>query len=447
MIISALRGKFHDELGLDTDKFPMAIMDIPFSPQELRDLVAKKTKSTRKTFQPISFERVKNDILGVTILSHSYNKVNKKLSVQSESGMFKITFNDDTFLFVAQRAIGFGKSMGHETIAVGDKKVISNYFNYVYALKLTNSKPKIGFYKIGFKNSMNGRELVYTKVNPKIGGKVFHQNKELINSDVAQFFDNIDQYTRYGQPGSRRALLVGEPGGGKTSAAMELAQKYATEMCVVIATDLDAVIAHNANVSKHNMPTIILLEDAEATIPWGNSYVLNYLDGVNQPKTPKGCYTILTTNYPSRLEGRILKRPGRIDKIIKFGVLDKENTIKCINHYFKGILFASTDDKEVVKQLVIDTYKGISKNGISDMTGAQIKNLSESVISYSVSNSIQKIGVEHIVKVKEILESDLKDIYDMAVEESLNAKQQPMGFSTSAPTVIPFEPEDDWFNS
>jgi SpoVK/Ycf46/Vps4 family AAA+-type ATPase len=253
----------------------------------------------------------------------------------------------------------------------------------------------------------------------------------LVEEDIKQFFDNVDYYTRFSQPGSRRMLLVGEPGGGKTSAAMLIAQEYSKRMCVVIATDLKAVMMHTYNVSKAKMPTLIILEDAESTIPWSDSGILNYLDGINQPKTEKGCYSIFTTNHPKRIEPRILKRPGRIDKVVKFGALDEINSILCVKHYFDGILFDSKKDKpKVVEEVLKQVYDKIilDKDG-GTMTGAQIKNLSEAIMSYAVSKKVEKITVDTLKSVVETLNKDLQEVYDMADEESISKERMtPVGF-------------------
>ena len=74
----------------------------------------------------------------------------------------------------------------------------------------------------------------------------------------------------------------------------------------------------------HNVPTVVILEDAESTLSDGNSTqssVLNFLDGVDQPSNKNGAYILMTTNHPERIEDRVLRRPGRIDRIFQVGPL------------------------------------------------------------------------------------------------------------------------------
>jgi len=437
-IIKVLRAKFHDIKG--DDLFPIAMLEFSISPSEIRKEIYKnkKAKINQNIFRPINLEPVKNDLLPNVVLTHSFDHKLKSMNFTAESGVFKITFSDDSIIFYAQRIVGIGRNATIDTIGVAAKETINKYYQYLQKQSKINSKPKIGLYKIniiqtpGFRGVLN-----YEQIKPKDfkSNVVFHQNTKLVEDDVKQFFDNVSYYTRFSQPGSRRMLLVGEPGGGKTSAAMLLAQEYSKTMCVVIATDLKAIMMHTYNVSRAKMPTLIILEDAESTIPWSDSGILNFLDGINQPKTEKGCYSIFTTNHPRRIEPRVLKRPGRIDKVIKFGALDEINSIMCVKHYFDGILFDSKKDKpKIIEEVLKQVYDKVilDKEGVT-MTGAQIKNLSEAIMSYAVSNKVDKITVDTLVKVVEALNKDLKDVYDMADEESMSKERMmPVGFDTGS---------------
>lgn len=441
IIIKSLRGRFNEapENADKQDVFAVAIVDFSVNIQSLKEESYKNEKvkidPTTKNFRPIKFEPIKDDLLPNVVLSYEFDDKKNKMNFKSQSGIFKVQFSDGSILFFAQRLTGMGRTSGIESYAVAHKKTLNKYYQYLKKQFKINSKPKVGLHRIMIQNTNFGPKLHYEAIKPKDFKKniVFHQNKELVADDIKQFFDNLDMYTRFSQPGSRRLLLVGEPGGGKTSAAMLLAQEYSKTMCVVVASDLKSVMMHTFNISKAKMPTLVILEDAESSIPWGNSDVLNFLDGINQPKTEKGCYMILTTNFPQRLEPRILKRPGRIDKIIKFGALDEMNSILCVKHYFDGILFNSKKDSpKQIKEVLQQVYEEIilDKATGGTMTGAQIKNLSESTIAYSISKRIENVTVDVLKKVSEALVKDLKDVYEMADEESMSKERmEPVGYS------------------
>jgi hypothetical protein len=437
IIVKVLRSKFHEATKEKEEQhFAVAIIGFDvdlFSLKKEADK-NKKLKSTGTTFKPMDVEPIKDDLLPNIVLKHQFDNIKGTLNFNSQSGMFKVNFSDGTILFFAQRLVGIGKTAGIESYAVASKQTLNKYYQYLNKQAKINSKPKVGLFKIHTVGTPFGKRLNYEPIKQKDFKKniVFHQNKELVADDVKQFFDNIGYYTRFSQPGSRRMLLVGEPGGGKTSAAMLLAQEYSKTMCVAVASDLESVMMHTYNISKAKMPTLVILEDAESSIPWRDAGVLNFLDGINQPKTEKGCYMIFTTNFPKAIEPRILKRPGRIDKVIKFGALDEINSIMCVKHYFDGILFDSKKDKpELIEEILKQVYEEIilDKQNGGTMTGAQIKNLSEAIISYTVSKKIDKINVQVLKEVVEVLNKDLKEVYEMADEESMsNDRMTPVGF-------------------
>ena len=106
----------------------------------------------------------------------------------------------------------------------------------------------------------------------------------------------------------------------------------------------------------------------------------------------------------------------------------------CSRHYFEGILFDSKKDKasnieEMLKQLY---EKIIAVDNETGMTGAQIKNLSEATISYAISNQVKKITIDTIIAVRDQLSKDLKDVYEMALDESMTSnKPSPIGFDVT----------------
>ena len=440
-IIKVLRAKFFDaNKEKEKQDFAVAIVGFDVNIYNIKRETEKnkKLKADPKNIRPVDLEPIKDELLPTVVLAHKFDSIKGTLNFQSQSGIFKITFSDGNILFFAQRLVGMGKNETIDSYAVASKETFNKYYQYLNKQAKINSKPKVGLFKIKTVTTAFGDKLNYEQVKKKDfkNNVVFHQNQSLISDDVSQFFENIEHYTRFSQPGSRRMLLVGEPGGGKTSAAMLLAQEYSKTMCVAVASDLKSVMMHTYNISKAKMPTLVILEDAESTIPWGSSGVLNFLDGINQPKTEKGCYMILTTNFPKAIEPRILKRPGRIDKVLKFGALDETNSIMCVKHYFDGILFDSKKDKpKKIEEILKQVYEEIilDKQNGGTMTGAQIKNLSEAIISYAVSNKVDDMNVNTLKLVVEALNKDLKEVYEMADGESLSHdRMTPIGFDQPA---------------
>ena len=154
-----------------------------------------------------------------------------------------------------------------------------------------------------------------------------------VREDVDAFFGNIDLWTRYGQPGVRKLMMVGPPGTGKTSIGLALMDALSSDMpCVVAENDAFFEVVQQAAALKRRC--LVFAEEVD-TLYRGNvpSAVLNFLDGVSTPKNPLGSYVIFTTNYPRKIDERIMKRPGRIDKVLKVGTMIGADAAKVALHY------------------------------------------------------------------------------------------------------------------
>ena len=89
----------------------------------------------------------------------------------------------------------------------------------------------------------------------------------------------------------------------------------------------------------------------------------------------------MTTNHPERIEARITKRPGRIDKLFFINALEGQSAVDVFNFYFG----------EFMKENNFDATTQTAKEAIeiiaSGMTGAQIKELFNSYVCYMVSEA------------------------------------------------------------
>ena len=110
---------------------------------------------------------------------------------------------------------------------------------------------------------------------------------------------------------------------------------------------------------------------------------------------------MMTTNHPERIEARISKRPGRIDKIFHINALDGKYAYDVFNLYFGDFM------KENKFDATTDTAREAIEIIANGMTGAQIKELFNSYVCYMVSEG---------------KEFNLTDIFDTKVKlfESFN---------------------------
>ncbi len=154
--------------------------------------------------------------------------------------------------------------------------------------------------------------------------------KTEIQEDVASFFTKgIDIYKRLNLKPFRKLLLAGVPGTGKTMICSAIA-KWATEQDYVVIYVSSAYkgqndpygstftkIQHALNVAaSSDYPALILLEELDAYLhEEEKAVVLNVLDGSESTINDKGTLLVATTNYPEAIDERVLKRPGRLDRI------------------------------------------------------------------------------------------------------------------------------------
>jgi GTPase SAR1 family protein len=387
------------------------------------DLQMKAEKARGNKFKIVDITPIKQNAITDYCFSlahkeHDFNGKKlktKELFLGDRMGTYRIDFSDGTFMYFSKWMIGEGKTKCLDGIYIATKETWLKFFGILSEEKTRITKPKKGIYRI---RVGAGGELEYEKVKELKETPVIHPSTSTLRDDMDFFYDNVPMFTKFNQPGTRKVMLIGPPGTGKSSISMRLASSLSKEKCVVFSTDLSAVAYHLDRCAKYKMSTFVILEDAESTLRDANSSLLNFLDGIDQPINKSGAYIVMTTNHPDRIEPRILKRPGRVDKIIHFGALKGMDALLCADIYFEDILFEEgMDQKE--KDVIREKLLPVVHNAGKGMTGAEIKQLAESTVAYAVQNREDKITVEIVDIVKEKLSRDLKTVYELAEEEGL----------------------------
>lgn len=149
--------------------------------------------------------------------------------------------------------------------------------------------------------------------------------KQELMEDVRSFFTKgVEVYKRLNLKPFRKLLMAGVPGTGKTMLCSAMA-KWALEQnyLVIYVSSADQ---HGAGfwkieqalsvAARSQVPALIILEEIDAYLrPQEKALVLNVLDGAESALNDWGTLLITTTNYPEAIDERVLKRPGRLDRI------------------------------------------------------------------------------------------------------------------------------------
>ncbi|MBC8436789.1 AAA family ATPase [bacterium] len=338
------------------------------------------------------------------------------LSFEGRQGIFKIEFSDNTIMYASWYYTGMGKNAVIEGLFATENNTLYNFKKLLNKYTKRSQRPKAGFYKI----FMGETGLAYAKVEHPSLIETIHPIIKDLKKDLTFFYDNVPVFTKYGMPGVRKAMLIGPPGTGKTSMCIKFAREYSRTHCVAVCTDIEAGAQHLAKCAHYNMPTVLIIEDAEATLSgeYGqgtSSSVLNFLDGVDQPTNKAGAYVMMTTNFPEKIEARILKRPGRIDRIYKVGPLKGKYALDCAKIYFdKDIKYTKKNEEGLAKL-------------VSGMTGAQIRELANSTRAYCASNQLN-INITTIKKVVSQLTEDISDAVKFAEDNSIMIAKEKKDF-------------------
>jgi hypothetical protein len=136
--------------------------------------------------------------------------------------------------------------------------------------------------------------------------------------EIENFWDLGDLFLKHGYLHRRGYLLYGPQGSGKSSVVHQVVHRIIKAGHVAVFCEHPGFLTRAMEVFRKiepDRPVVCLFEDIDAIIEiHGDSELLQWLDGSHQINK---VINIATTNYPERLDRRIVSRPRRFDRIIK----------------------------------------------------------------------------------------------------------------------------------
>lgn len=184
-----------------------------------------------------------------------------------------------------------------------------------------------------------------SEIQPRSRNSVILKEGQMdrILDHLNMFLSNREAYKKSDIPFRTGMLLYGDPGSGKSSTALAIANEMKMNVYIIALSAL--LNDESLNDCFSNIPanSIIILEDIDVASAVKNrdkdddengvtmSGMLNVLDGF---QSPPGVITIMTTNRLDVLDPAII-RPGRVDLMEKLDSLD-DTQLRGLCEYFMG---------------------------------------------------------------------------------------------------------------
>ncbi len=169
--------------------------------------------------------------------------------------------------------------------------------------------------------------------------------------EISLFWDRASIFKQYGLIHKRGILLMGPPGGGKSSLIQILLKDVCQRGGVAVRFGHPSTFLLGMRLLREiqpDTPVVVLMEDLDSIIEnFNESLVLNILDGV---ELVNRSVFLASTNYPERLGPRIVNRPSRFDKRILIGYPSPEAR----RLYFEHLVSAAADNVDL-ERWVLDT--------------------------------------------------------------------------------------------
>jgi len=139
-----------------------------------------------------------------------------------------------------------------------------------------------------------------------------------ILDEIESFWSLGENFQKHGFLHRRGYLLYGPQGSGKSSVVHQVVHRIIKKGHVAVFCEHPGLLTRGMELFRRvevDRPVVCVFEDIDAIIEMhGDSELLAWLDGSHQINK---VINLATTNYPERLDRRIVSRPRRFDRILK----------------------------------------------------------------------------------------------------------------------------------
>ncbi len=249
--------------------------------------------------------------------------------------------------------------------------------------------------------------------------------KTQILDDVEAFFsEGVSIYKQLKLAPFRKLLLAGVPGTGKTMLCAAMAKRAIQQKRIVVyvsGSDRDGASFEKIQrafqaVAAARYPTLLVVEELDAYLRGDDkARILNVLDGVESPNNPQGSLLLATTNYPEAIDERIVKRPGRLDRIFVIPTIQDEDQAEAMLRHYMGVHWKD-EHADVAHRLV-------------DQPGAFVREVA--LQARMLAAHARKVEVT-----ADLLEQSIDTLmYQMRAEKDFLMQRKPLGLGTNTRRV------------
>ena len=257
--------------------------------------------------------------------------------------------------------------------------------------------------------------------------------KEQLLHDVEAFFEEgVEIYKQLKLAPFRKLLLAGVPGTGKTMLCAAMAKLAISQKRIVVyvsGSDRDGASFEKIQrafqaVAAARYPTLLVVEELDAYLRGDDkARILNVLDGVESPNNPQGSLLLATTNYPEAIDERIVKRPGRLDRIFVIPTIqDEEQATAMLRHYMSE--HWQEEHAEVAAQLV-------------DQPGAFVREVALQARMLAAHDRKTEVNLDLLLQSVDSLTVQMRSDKDFLMQ------RRPMGLGTNTRRLAGFSRRHD----